>query len=122
MRSTACREGGQAFDPSRCIPSRTWRLRLHVRGVGILLPQGHTGTRGVLKDGEPSLAGDLILRSDDLPASLLDLLLVLVDRAHRDVVDEGGLPVYCLQAACDATGRARCLAYRIVYVSDVLYV
>src|SRR5438093_13212417 len=103
MRSTACREGGQAFDPSRCIPSRTWRLRLHVRGVGILLPQGHTGTRGVLKDGEPSLAGDLILRSDDLPASLLDLLLSLVDGVHRALVHAARAPVCRLPPADAAT-------------------
>src|SRR5438105_487221 len=38
--------------------ARTRQIGLHVRSVGILLPQGHTGTRGVLKDGEPALAGD----------------------------------------------------------------
>src|SRR5438046_9660191 len=120
MRSTACREGGQAFDPSQCIASRTWRLRLQVRGVWLLLPQGHAGSRGVLKDGEPSLAGDLILRSDDLPASLLDLLLVLVDRVHRDVVDDARGPVSRLQAADAATGPARCLEHRIAHAWDLL--
>src|SRR5438309_8176813 len=111
---------GQGFDSFRCILSGTRQIRLHVRGVGILLPQGHTGTRGVLKDGEPALAGDLILRSDDLPASLLDLLLVLVDRVHRDVVDDARGPVSRLQAADAATGPARCLEHRIVHAWDLL--
>src|SRR5205807_3492905 len=120
MRSTACREGGQAFDPSRCIPSRTWRLRLHVRGVGVLLPQGHPRAGGILEDGEPSLARDLILRCDDLSAGLLDLLLVLFDGVHGDVVDDARRPVSGLQAT-DATARtARCLEYRVVHAGDLL--
>src|SRR5436853_1037872 len=111
---------GQGFDSFRCILSGTRQIRLHVRGVGILLPQGHTGTRWCFKDGEPALAGDLILRSDDLPASLLDLLLVLVDRVHRDVVDDARGPVSRLQAADAATGPARCLEHRIVHAWDLL--
>src|SRR5437016_8715422 len=106
--------------PVSMCSARTRQIGLHVRSVGILLPQGHTGTRGVLKDGEPALAGDLILRSDDLPASLLDLLLVLVDRVHRDVVDDARGPVSRLQAADAATGPARCLEHRIVHAWDLL--
>src|SRR5438445_742133 len=119
IRSIACRDGGRPstrFDVFR----ENRQIGLHVRSVGILLPQGHTGTRGVLKDGEPALAGDLILRSDDLPASLLDLLLVLVDRVHRDVVDDSRGPVSRLQSADAATGPARCLEHRIVHAWDLL--
>src|SRR5712692_5260967 len=53
---------------------------LHLGRVRILLPQGQPGARWILEHGEPALAHDLGLRHDDLPASLLDLLLVLVDR------------------------------------------
>src|SRR5439155_17530802 len=110
MRSTACREGG-AFGPSRCIPSRTWRLRLHVRGVGILLPHGHPRAGGILEDGEPSLAWDLILRCDDLSAGPLDLLLVLLDGVHGDVIDDARRPVSRLQATDATTRTARCLEH-----------
>src|SRR5437899_916472 len=89
----------------------------HVR---ILLPQGHAGARGILEHREPALAHDLGFGRDDLPARLLDLLHVLVDRVHGDVVDHARLPVSRLQSAHTAARAARRLEQRVVNPGDLL--
>src|SRR2546430_4261682 len=96
------------------------QMRLHLRRVGVLLPQGHPGAGGILEDDEPSLARDLILGCDDLSAGLLDLLLVLLDGVHGDVVDDARRPVSGLQATDAATGTAPCLEQRVVHAGHLL--
>src|SRR2546430_475980 len=93
---------------------------LHLRGVGILLPEGHPGTRRILKHREPSLARYLPLRSDDFPAGLLDPFLVLVDRIHADVESDARLPVSGLQSSNASPRPARRLEEGVVQAGDFL--
>src|SRR2546430_12380716 len=93
---------------------------LHLRGVGILLPEGHPGTRRILKHREPSLARYLTLRSDDFPAGLLDPFLVLVDRIHADVESDARLPVSGLQSSNASPRPARRLEEGVVQAGDFL--
>src|SRR5437667_2270821 len=88
--------------------------------VRILLPQGHPGPRGVLENGEPALAHDVGLGHQDLPASLLDFLLIFVDRRDGQIIDDSRLPVARLQSSDAAARTTRRLEQRVVNPRDGL--